>query len=601
MEKNKITYYNHFTKQMEEMEMPDCSKYEFLLERNKKYMNYPAISFEGMKDKITYEELHDKIWKYARALSKRGIKKGDLIGLCAVNTPESIYVIYALDIIGAITVGLSPLNNEYQMKRDIELIKPQRVITVDMFYGSLKKSVEDLNISPILYSPIESMQSPIIKAFYKAKQLKEGNFKFGRNYNLKHIVKDGSDYDLEEWEYNPEYVSDIMFTGGSTGKHKGVELYGKGFNCLIAALDKVFFLEPGQIHLGNVPINHMVFGKALTHYVLCNSLEYALTLKMGPNDFTSETIRTKANGIMGGPIHFENMINNPLIIPGSLSSVEQAVSGGEAFKARKKMEAEAAMRKGGSKSLIANAIGSTETESVTHIDIINTRSYTDLQSYPFNIDYEKEPVTCGYPIPGIEYKLVDKEALSRGEIKEVSPGESGLYLVTGPTIMKGYYKNDDENAKVFVDIDGKRWFNQGDYMRATGDDFSKLEFTGRQKRNFVCNVTNIYPEEIEELLLKFDEIREVVITSIPDEKYQYLPVYHISLNRECDTDILRKQIEELIYQTIGEDALPGFITYTMDPLPRTDNGKLNAPLLEKKDREYYVGNIKTSRLVRKNY
>lgn len=601
MEKEKITYYNYFTKQTEEMEMPNCSKYDYLLERNKKYMDYPALSFEGMKEKVSYEELHDKIWKYARALSKKGIKKGDLIGLCAVNTPESIYIIYALDIIGAITVGLSPLNNEYQMKRDIDLIKPQRVITVDMFYGNLKKSVEDLNISPILYSPLESMQSPIIKAFYKAKQIKEGNFKFGRDFDLKSIVKDGSTFSVEDWEYNPEYVSDIMFTGGSTGKHKGVELYGNGFNCLIAALDKVFFLEPGEIHLGNVPINHMVFGKALTHYVLCNSMEYALTLKMGPNDFTSETIRTGAHGIMGGPVHFENMIDNPIITPGSLKNVKQAVSGGEAFKARKKKGSEVALRKGGSKAIIANAIGSTETESVTHVDIIDTREYTDLEAYPFNIDYEKEPVTCGYPIPGIEYKIVDKDALKSGEIKEVTPGESGLYLVSGSTIMKGYYKNDEENAKVFVNIDGKRWFNQGDYMRATGENLDKLEFTGRQKRNFVCNVTNIYPEEIEELLLKFNEIREVVVTSIPDEKYQYLPVYHVSLNYECDTDNLKQQIEELIYRTLGEDALPGFIEYTMDPLPRTDNGKLNATILEKKDREYYVGDVKTSNLVRKKY
>ena len=168
MEKNKIIFEDlHRTGEVREMEMPNQSKYDFLLERNKKYMNFIALSFEGMKDKITYEELHDKIWQYAKALYKKGIRKGDLIGFCAVNTPESIYVMYALDIIGAITVGLSPLNNEYQMHRDIEMIKPQRVITVDMFYGNLKGSLNDFNVSPILYSPIESMQGPIIKAIYK--------------------------------------------------------------------------------------------------------------------------------------------------------------------------------------------------------------------------------------------------------------------------------------------------------------------------------------------------------------------------------------------------------------------------------------------------
>ena len=168
--------------------------------------------------------------------------------------------------------------------------------------------------------------------------------------------------------------------------------------------------------------------------------------------------------------------------------------------------------------------------------------------------------------------------------------------------MKGYYQNPEENAKVFVtDSDGKVWFNQGDLMRATGKDFKKTEFTGRVKRNFVSGVSNIYPEEIEELLLKFDEIREAVIVSVPDEKYQYLPVYHISLNYECDTEALKGKIDELIYRTVGEDALPGLIEYTLSPLPRTDNGKLNAPILEQADREKYIGENKANSLVRMKY
>lgn len=597
MESKKIVFEDYFrTGKLMEMEMPNESKYDFLLERNAKYMNYNALSFEGRKEKITYEEMHERINEYAKALYKQGIRKGDLVGLCAVNTPESVYLMYALDIIGAITVGLSPLNNEYQMKRDIEMIRPQRVITVDMFYGNLKDSLKAFNISPILYSPIESMDSPVMKVLYKAKQIGLKNFEFGFSHNLSQIVKKGKNSELVKPEYDPQYVSDIMFTGGSTGRHKGVELYGNGFNCLIKSIDRVFFLEPGQIHLGNVPINHMVFGKALTHYVLCNNLEYALTLKMGPNDFADEIIRTKANGVMGGPIHFKNLINHPSVKPGSLASVEQAVSGGEHFKARDKKDCENALRLGGSKAIIANAIGSTETESVTHIDLIDTRKYTDLNAYPFNIDYEKEPVTCGYPIPGIQYKIVNPETL-----EEVEPGQSGLLLLRGETIMKGYYNNPEENKKVFVyDKDGVRWFVQGDFMRNTGADMKKSEFTGRKKRNFVCNVSNIYPEEIEELLLKFEEIREVVVTKIPDAKYQYLPKYHISLKHECDRSALKNRIDQLIYETLGEDAMPGYIDYTLDPLPITDNGKINANLLEQRDLEALKQN-QTFELVRKKY
>lgn len=294
-----MEYYDPKTKTNKKITMPNCTKYEFLLERNKNYMNYNAISFENRK--ITYEELHVRIDEYARALTKKGIKKGDLIAVCAGNTPEAIFLMYALDKIGAITIGLSPTNNQYQMKRDIEMIRPKMVITIDMMYGKIKDTVQPLNISPILFSPVESINNPLIKAIYNGKQLLAGNKLIGREYNLKQIVKDGKNFDFKQPYIENDYVSDIMFTGGSTGVHKGVELYGNGFNCLIKAIDEVFFLEPGQVHLGNIPINHMVFGKALTHYALASNLEYALTLKMTPNFFTEEVIRTQAAGIMGDP------------------------------------------------------------------------------------------------------------------------------------------------------------------------------------------------------------------------------------------------------------------------------------------------------------
>ena len=128
----KITFTDMYKKTKEETILPMGSKYDFLLERNKNYMNYTALSFNNQK--ITYEEMHEKIDLYTRALTKRGIRKGDIIAICAANTPESVYLFYALDRIGATVVGLSILNNEYKMARDLELVKPKMVITVDKIH-----------------------------------------------------------------------------------------------------------------------------------------------------------------------------------------------------------------------------------------------------------------------------------------------------------------------------------------------------------------------------------------------------------------------------------------------------------------------------------
>ena len=75
------------------MKNMDKTKYEYMLECNKKYMDLTALSFGNKK--ITYEEMHEQIEKYVRLLYAKGVREGDLIGVIALNTPESVYLLYA--------------------------------------------------------------------------------------------------------------------------------------------------------------------------------------------------------------------------------------------------------------------------------------------------------------------------------------------------------------------------------------------------------------------------------------------------------------------------------------------------------------------------
>ena len=116
-----------------------------MLEQNKDYMDLTALSFGDRR--ITYEEMHDRIEKYVRLLYSKGVRQGDVIGICAYNTPESVYLLYALDVIGAIVVGYSPFDNKEKTKLDIEMTKPKMVISVDMCYGNIRNFQKSLNFS----------------------------------------------------------------------------------------------------------------------------------------------------------------------------------------------------------------------------------------------------------------------------------------------------------------------------------------------------------------------------------------------------------------------------------------------------------------------
>lgn len=552
------------------------TKYNYMLEQNKDYMDLTALSFGDRR--ITYEEMHDRIEKYVRLLYSKGVRQGDVIGICAYNTPESVYLLYALDIIGAIVVGYSPFDNKEKTKLDIEMTKPKMVISVDMCYKNFKDWEKALNFSTILYSPVDSLDDMKIKVGYKLLQLKNGNFKLSKDSNLKSLLKKNySDVDYVKAPFEQDGLRDILFTGGSTGVHKGVELSDNGLNSVVEGMNSIFTAEPGMIHLGNIPFGHMAYGRSILHYALCNNMEYALTIKAMPSDFYDEIVRTHATAAVGGPPHWVSLIEQQgdkfvpsrLLKAGSLSELHYATSGGEAKKETTENAINEALKYCGSDAKLGDGLGATETWA----------------SMMINNGKIHHRGTVGEPISTLDVKLVDPDTG-----KEVKDGEKGLLYVSGPSVMLGYHNNPEETSKVIsYDENGKRWINIGDFLMKTPD--GEYKYVGRQKRNFVSGCDNTYPEELESLLLLIPEIREVVVTPISDEMVQYIPRYHISL---YDTNIDYKELEEkinaLVMSKLNENWLPGSIAYYDKPLERMQNSKVNISYYKELDQKALENN-----------
>ena len=551
---------------------PNMSKYDYMYENSKNHMNNIALTFEDKK--ITYEEMFESINKYAKLLYAKGVRKGDLIGICTFNTPEAVYLIYALNLLGAVVVGYSSFDNKEKIKVDVEMTKPKMVITTDYSYGNFKNLEKSLNISTILYSPLEYSNNKKIKFGYRLMQIKNGNFTLQKDKKLKHLLK--MNYDsviLPEKEYVNGELSDIMFTGGSTGVHKGVDLNDVGLNTEIEGMKQLYDENyfDGKVYLGQIPFGHMAFGRSILHSALTNNMTYALTLRAMPNDFYDELVRTKANGASGGPPHWTSLIEmkNGVYVPrsdlkpNSLSNLEVTFSGGEAKKETTEKAINDALAFCGSKTKLGDGLGATETWGS---NILNTGNYF------------KEGV-LGVPVPSLKVKLVDPETG-----KEVKKGEKGILYLSGPSIMMGYHNNPEETAKVIsYDEQGNRWLNLGDYLQ---EEDGYYKYVGRQKRNFVCGVDNIYPEQIEELISSLPEIREAVVTPISDDILQFIPSYHISLySDQIDFVEFEKKLKKLILTNIGEGALPGKINYITEPLVRMTNSKIDIEYYKKQDIE----------------
>lgn len=550
---------------------PNMSKYDYMYENSKNHMNDIALTFQDKK--ITYEEMFESINKYAKVLHDKGVKKGDLIGICTLNTPESVYLIYALNLLGAVVVGYSPFDTKEKVKKDIGLTMPKMVITTDFSYGNFKDLEKSLNFSTILYSPLESSKNWKLKLGYNLMQIKNGNFTLVKDKRLKHLLK--MNYDgltLPDTPYINGEISDILFTGGSTGVHKGVALNDMGLNYSIEGMksmyDENFF--DGKTYLGQIPIGHMAFGRSLLHAALTNDMTFALSLKALPKDFYEELVITQANGASGGPPHWTSLIEkkngeyvpSSILRPNTLTNLQVTFSGGEAKKEATEAAINEALAFCGSKTKLGDGLGATETWGS---NILNTGKH-----------YREGML--GFPISTLKVKLVNPET---GE--EVKKGEKGILYLSGPSTMLGYYHNQEETDKVIsYDKDGTRWLNLGDYLKEEDDGFYK--YVGRQKRNFVSGCDNIYPEQIEELLVTLPEVREAVVTPISDDILQFIPSYHISLYSDnIDYEAFESKLNKLIKENVCDSALPGKIEYTTEPLVRMANSKVDVEYYRKQD------------------
>ena len=556
---------------------PNQSKYNYFLESSRGNMESIALTF-GENIKVTRADVLENIDEYEKILNSKGVGYRDVIGFCGHNTPESVYLLYALNKVGAIVVGLSPFEKKYTIKKDIALTKPKMVITTEDMYGNFRNLKRSMNFSTLLYSPIESIEDRKMQALYWIDKIRKGNFTLFKNSRLHYLLK--MNYDsmiLPEVPYIEGELSDILFTGGSSGYHKGVDLNDIGLNSSIEGMKKFYdehFFDETKTYLGQIPFGHMAFGRSILHAALCNNMTFALTLKAMPEDFYSELVRTQAHGASGGPPHWTSLIEpHPTeerkyiprrdLVPNSLSNLQIAFSGGEAKKANTDDPINEALLYCGSQTILGDGLGATETWGS---NILNTGNFM-------------KQGRLGVPLPNLEVKLINPKT---NELAE--KGEKGLLYLSGNSVMIGYHENPEETNKVIsYDENGKKWLNLGDYLREGEDGFYTYE--GREKRCFVSGCDNIYPEPIEELLQSLPEIREVVITPIPDDILQNIPSYHISLYSDSvDTSALERKINKLVSSQICDSAVPGKIEYSTKPLVRMKtNSKIDFEYYKKKD------------------
>jgi len=177
-------------------------------------------------------------------------------------------------------------------------------------------------------------------------------------------------------------------------------------------------------------------------------------------------------------------------------------------------------------------------------------------------DGERRPGTVGFPFPGVSVRIVTEDG------RDVATGETGELLVRSPHVCDGYWRRPDATAAAFVD----GWFRTGDIGKRSADGYITLE--GRRSDLIISGGFNIYPREIEELLMDQPGVREATVVGVADKVRGEVPVAYVVADSALDDAALLAHLRT----QLASFKIPRGIVH-VDSLPRTALGKVQKHLL----------------------
>ena len=554
IDKTWLKYYEDYDIKQD---IPKMSAYDYMVVNNNSNLDKNALNFYGIK--ITYEELLKNIDKITRSLISLGVKKGNIVTLAMANTPEMVYLFYALNRIGAISNVIDPRYSADEMKGEINKVNSKYFITLEDCYDTSRRIIEETNVEKTVYlTALESMPLPI-KVVNKLKNKIKSIDNNSISWN--DFIKNGKKIDKD---INNIYENDmpvtIVHTGGTTGEPKGVVLTNENFVAMAnmhmhGGLD----YEKDDKFLNILP--------PFIAYCLCNGINMPLTLGLEVTiipqwdvpDFPMILDKYKPNHVLAGPILWDYVTKSDIR---DLSYLKTPVSGGDALNEELEKRINDFFKKKNCKSKVAQGYGMTEVSSAA---VFSKQEANKIGS-------------VGIPFIKNNVSIFDPETLLEKDI-----GEEGEIWISSPTVMKEYYNNNiaTEELKITT-IDGNNWIRTGDIGKIDLD--GNLYIVGRMKRMIVRSGNKIFPANTENIVLKLNEIDNCAIVGIDDDIERKVPVIHIVLKKEIveSKEEIVEKIKKIISDNLPEFNIPVKFVFR-ESMPLTSINKIDFKKLEQEE------------------
>ncbi|MCR5761694.1 MAG: AMP-binding protein, partial [Sphaerochaetaceae bacterium] len=522
-------------------------------------------SFQDKKWDFT--QLADNIIKTAKALSALGIKKGDKVTVCMPNTPQGVYCLYAINYIGAVASMIHPLSAVHEIAFYLKEAESKTIITLDQFYGKIEKVRKITDIDNIIIARISDVLNPIKCLAYRF--LKERKFpkvvEDGKVIKWNNFIKKGKSVSSDPYvEKKGKDIAVILFSGGTTGTSKGIQLSNLNFNALAYQTGTMSHeVIEGAKMLAAMPIFHGFGLGVCIHTMMFFGGESILVPQVSVKGYAHLLKTSQPNFIAGVPTLFEGITRNKEMEGVDLSCLRGVFSGGDTLPIELKKKIDKFLAEHNAKVRVREGYGTTECVTASCLT-------------PYN--KEKEG-SIGIPFPDTYYKI-----FKPGTQEELPYGEEGEICLRGKTVMVGYINHEEENAQTLQKHpDGHIWLHTGDvgYMDEEGFIF----FRQRIKRMIVTSGYNVYPSQLENVINELDIVRASCCIGVPDPyKMHKVKAFVVLADGVKPSEEAKQEVLRHCREHIAKYAMPYDVEFR-DDLPKTLVGKIAYTVLEKEEEE----------------
>ena len=533
--------------------------YQMLHETAQKYPQSTAYVFMGKK--TSYEAFMKRIDAAARGLVAMGIGRGDRVTICMPNTPQALDCFYALNRIGAIPNMIHPLSAAREIAFYLNFSKSKAILTLDQFYGKVASIAAELeNSTTILIAKIgDELPLPLSLIYPHTKGGRHPLPKSG--YTLwRNMVAAGKGAALPADDGKADDCAAVLYSGGTTGTSKGIQLSNRNFNALglqtIAASG--YESIAGMKMLSIMPVFHG-FGLGIgIHTALIGGATCILVPQFNIKTYADILVKQKPNLIPGVPTLFEALLRAEGLEKANLSFLRGIFSGGDSLPPERKKKVDAFLKDHGCSEQIREGYGTTECVTAS---CLTPKDYARSGS-------------IGVPFPDTFYKIV-----AAGTTDEVEAGTEGEICISGPTVMLGYMDNPEETAQTLkTHADGRIWLHTGDLGYMDEDGF--VYFRQRIKRMLITNGYNVYPSQLENIIDGHEKVLLSCVIGIKDrQRGQRIKAYIVPMPGIEANDALKAEILNYCKDRIAKYALPREVEFRTE-LPKTLVGKVAYRVLE---------------------